>query len=213
MQPIADLRMEYTKASLDVSNVSDDPITQFNKWFQEAIQAEVPEPNAMILATVNAEGRPSARVMLLKGVENNKFVFFTNYQSDKGKALENNAACALTFFWPQLERQVRIEGAVNRIDEKRSETYFQSRPRLSQIGAWASPQSTMIPNREILEERFRQMEQKFAGLEVLPKPKQWGGFEVEPLKIEFWQGRASRLHDRILFSFVDGVWKINRLSP
>jgi pyridoxamine 5'-phosphate oxidase len=213
MQPIADLRKEYTKASLDVSNVSDDPIIQFNKWFQEAIQAEVPEPNAMILATVNAEGRPSARVMLLKGVENNKFVFFTNYQSDKGKALENNAACALTFFWPQLERQIRIEGVVNRIDEKRSEVYFQSRPRLSQIGAWASPQSTMIPNREILEERFRQMEQKFAGQEVLPKPKQWGGFEVEPLKIEFWQGRASRLHDRILFTFVDGTWKINRLSP
>jgi pyridoxamine 5'-phosphate oxidase len=213
MQPIADLRKEYTKASLDVSNVSDDPIIQFNKWFQEAIQAEVPEPNAMILATVNAEGRPSARVMLLKGVENNKFLFFTNYQSDKGKALENNAACALTFFWPQLERQIRIEGVVNRIDEKRSEVYFQSRPRLSQIGAWASPQSTMIPNREILEERFRQMEQKFAGQEVLPKPKQWGGFEVEPLKIEFWQGRASRLHDRILFTFVDGTWKINRLSP
>jgi pyridoxamine 5'-phosphate oxidase len=213
MQPIADLRKEYTKASLDVSNVSDDPIIQFNKWFQEAIQAEVPEPNAMILATVNAEGRPSARVMLLKGVENNRFLFFTNYQSDKGKALENNAACALTFFWPQLERQIRIEGVVNRIDEKRSEVYFQSRPRLSQIGAWASPQSTMIPNREILEERFRQMEQKFAGQEVLPKPKQWGGFEVEPLKIEFWQGRASRLHDRILFTFVDGTWKINRLSP
>jgi pyridoxamine 5'-phosphate oxidase len=213
MQPIADLRKEYTKASLDVSNVSDDPIIQFNKWFQEAIQAEVPEPNAMILATVNAEARPSARVMLLKGVENNKFLFFTNYQSDKGKALENNAACALTFFWPQLERQIRIEGVVNRIDEKRSEVYFQSRPRLSQIGAWASPQSTMIPNREILEERFRQMEQKFAGQEVLPKPKQWGGFEVEPLKIEFWQGRASRLHDRILFTFVDGTWKINRLSP
>jgi pyridoxamine 5'-phosphate oxidase len=213
MQPIADLRKEYTKASLDVSNVSDDPITQFNKWFQEAVQAEVPEPNAMILSTVNAEGRPSARVMLLKGVENSRFVFFTNYQSDKGKALDDNAACALTFFWPQLERQVRVEGAVNRIDEKRSEIYFQSRPRLSQIGAWASPQSTMIPNREILEERFRQMEQKFAGLDVLPKPNQWGGFEVEPLKIEFWQGRASRLHDRILFTFVDGAWKINRLSP
>lgn len=213
MQPIADLRMEYTKASLDVSNVSSDPIVQFNKWFQEAIRAEVPEPNAMILATVSNDGRPSARVMLLKGVENNKFVFFTNYQSDKGKALDSNGVCALTFFWPQLERQVRIEGVVSRIEEKRSETYFQSRPRMSQVGAWASPQSTIIPNREILEERFRQMEEKFAGLEVLPKPKQWGGFEVEPLKMEFWQGRASRLHDRILFSNVDGKWTINRLSP
>ena len=213
MQQLADLRKEYTKASLDVSNVSVNPIEQFNKWFQEAMQAEVPEPNAMILSTVNADGRPSARVMLLKGVENDKFVFFTNYQSDKGKALDNNPACALTFFWPQLERQIRIEGVVTRIDEKRSESYFQSRPRLSQIGAWASPQSTILTGREILEERFRQMETKFAGVDVLPKPKQWGGFEVEPLRIEFWQGRASRLHDRIVFTFVDNAWRIDRLSP
>jgi pyridoxamine 5'-phosphate oxidase len=213
MQNLADLRKDYTKASLDISSVASHPIEQFNKWFQEAMQAEVPEPNAMVLATVNSDGNPTSRVMLLKGIEENKFLFFTNYQSDKGKSLEQNPACALTFFWPQLERQVRIEGIASRIDETRSETYFQSRPRLSQIGAWSSPQSAIIPTREILEERFKQIEQKFSGQQVLPKPKQWGGFEVDPLKIEFWQGRASRLHDRIQFTKIDGEWKIYRLSP
>ena len=213
MQPIADIRQDYTKASLDVKNVSEDPIVQFEKWFKEALAAEVPEPNAMNLATVNRDGRPSSRIMLLKGVERNKFVFFTNYQSDKGQALEQNPACALTFFWPELERQVRIEGIASRIDEKRSEEYFQSRPRASQIGAWASPQSTLLDNRDILEQRVKQMEERFKDLTVLPKPKQWGGFEVEPVLIEFWQGRPSRLHDRIRYIRTDNSWKIYRLSP
>ncbi len=213
MQPIADIRKDYTKASLDVKNVSEDPIVQFEKWFKEALAAEVPEPNAMNLATVNRDGRPSSRIMLLKGVERNKFVFFTNYQSDKGQALEQNPACALTFFWPELERQVRIEGIASRIDEKRSEEYFQSRPRASQIGAWASPQSTLLDNREILEQRVKQMEERFKELTVLPKPKQWGGFEVDPVLIEFWQGRPSRLHDRIRYIRADNTWKIYRLSP
>ena len=213
MQSIADIRREYTKASLDVSTVSSNPFEQFRKWFDEAVQSEVPEPNAMNVATVNENGRPASRIMLLKGVERERFLFFTNYQSDKGKALENNAACALTFFWPELERQVRIEGTATRIDDKRSEEYFQSRPRSSQVGAWASPQSTVIANREILEERFRQMEEKFKDATVLPKPKQWGGFEVDAFSIEFWQGRQSRLHDRIRFTKVDGAWQIHRLSP
>ncbi len=213
MQPIADIRKDYTKASLDVKNVSEDPIVQFEKWFKEALAAEVPEPNAMNLATVNRDGRPSSRIMLLKGVERNKFVFFTNYQSDKGQALEQNPACALTFFWPELERQVRIEGIASRIDEKRSEEYFQSRPRASQIGAWASPQSTLLDNREILEQRVKQMEERFKELTVLPKPKQWGGFEVDPVLIEFWQGRPSRLHDRIRYIRTDNAWKTYRLSP
>jgi pyridoxamine 5'-phosphate oxidase len=213
MNDIASIRKEYSKASLDVTTVSHNPILQFDQWFNEAVTAEVPEPNAMTLATVNDQGRPSSRIILLKGVENNRFVFYTNYQSQKGKELEQNPACALTFFWPDLERQVRIEGIVGRIDEKRSTEYFQSRPRGSQIGAWASPQSSVIQNRALLDERTSQLEAKFLGVDKLPKPNQWGGYEVEPFMIEFWQGRPSRLHDRILYSKTDDVWKINRLAP
>lgn len=213
MKDIAHIRKDYTKTSLDVKSVSKDPIQQFDHWFKEAVTAEVPEPNAMTLATVNAEGRPSTRVVLLKGVENGKFVFFTNFQSNKGQELDQNPACSLTFWWPELERQICLEGVASRIDAKRSEEYFQSRPRGSQIGAWASPQSSMINDRSILEERVKQMEEKFKGLEKLPKPHQWGGFEIDPLMIEFWQGRPSRLHDRILFTKVDGVWRVDRLAP
>ncbi|WP_333819610.1 pyridoxamine 5'-phosphate oxidase [Ohtaekwangia sp.] len=213
MLAIADLRNEYSKASLDVTNVLPDPVRQFEKWFQEAVQAQVPEPNAMTLSTVNALGGPSSRIVLLKGIESNRFVFYTNYQSAKGKDLERVPACALTFFWPELERQVRIEGVAGRIDAERSEQYFQSRPRGSQIGAWSSPQSSIIESRTILEERVAQIEKKFSGHEVLPKPHQWGGFEVEPVMIEFWQGRQSRLHDRIQFNKIDNAWKIYRLAP
>lgn len=213
MLAIADLRQEYSKASLDVTSVQRDPVKQFEKWFTEAVQAQVPEPNAMNLATINAAGTPTSRIVLLKGIENSKFVFYTNYQSSKGKELEKTPACALTFFWPELERQVRIEGTATRIDIKRSEEYFQSRPRGSQIGAWSSPQSAIIESRSILEERVKQMEKKFEGQEILPKPHQWGGFEVDPLLIEFWQGRPSRLHDRIQFNKIDGAWKIYRLAP
>ena len=167
----------------------------------------------MNLATVNENGRPASRIVLLKGIENHKFVFYTNYQSRKGKELDQNPACSLTFFWPELERQVRIEGSASRVDEKRSEKYFQSRPRGSQVGAWASPQSTLISDRFLLEERSKQLEDKFKGQDVLPKPNQWGGYEIDPLMIEFWQGRPSRLHDRILYTKADGEWKINRLAP
>lgn len=212
MKDIATIRQEYTKASLDAASIAKDPIQQFNTWFQEAVTANVPEPNAMNLATVNG-GRPASRIVLLKGVENGMFVFYTNYQSSKGKELEQNPACSLTFFWPALERQVRIEGIASRVDAKRSDEYFQSRPRGSQIGAWASPQSSIIDSRLLLEERAKQLEEKFKGKEKLPRPQQWGGFEIDPLTIEFWQGRPSRLHDRIVFTKVDGVWKINRLAP
>jgi pyridoxamine 5'-phosphate oxidase len=213
MNDLASIRKDYSKAALDIKNVSQDPISQFTKWFDEAIAAKVPEPNAMNLATINENGRPASRIVLLKGVEDHKFVFYTNYQSRKGKELDRNPACSLTFFWPELERQVRIEGVASRIDEKRSEKYFQSRPRGSQIGAWASPQSTLISDRSLLEERAKQIEAKFKGQDVLPKPNQWGGYEIDPLMIEFWQGRQSRLHDRILYTKDDGVWKINRLAP
>lgn len=212
MKDIATIRKEYTKASLDAATIAKDPIQQFNTWFNEAVTATVPEPNAMNLATVNG-GRPASRIVLLKGVENGMFVFYTNYQSSKGKELEQNPACSLTFFWPELERQVRIEGIASRVDAKRSDEYFQSRPRGSQIGAWASPQSSIIDSRVLLEERAKQLEEKFKGQDKLPRPQQWGGYEVNPMLIEFWQGRASRLHDRIVFTKVDDVWKVNRLAP
>lgn len=213
MQYLADIRKEYAKASLDTSIVDKDPIVQFETWFREALKAEVEEPNAMHLATVNSAGRPSGRVVLLKGVENHKFLFYTNYQSKKGQELEHNPACALTFFWSELERQVRIEGVAERVIADNSDAYFKSRPRGSQLGAWASPQSTPIQSRQILEERAKQIEKKFENSATVPRPHQWGGYQIDPFLIEFWQGRPNRLHDRIEYTKSDGVWKILRLAP
>ncbi|MBS1680418.1 MAG: pyridoxamine 5'-phosphate oxidase [Bacteroidetes bacterium] len=213
MKPISEIRKEYSKSSLDISSVDKNPLAQFTIWFEDAQRAEVLEPNAFTLSTVGEDGRPSGRVVLLKGVENEKFIFYTNFQSAKGKELENNPACALTFFWPELERQVRVEGIASRVDAVTAEKYFQSRPRGSQVGAWASPQSTIISGREILEERVMEMGKKFNGIEKLPKPNQWGGFEIDPNEIEFWQGRPSRLHDRIVFYKVDNKWQVHRLAP
>ncbi len=213
MQNIANIRKDYSKATLDASSVKQNPIQQFEDWFADALQAEVLEPNAMNLSTVNEQGKPSGRIVLLKAIENNAFVFYTNYQSKKGKELDNNPACALTFFWPELERQVRIEGVASRVADDLSDQYFQSRPRESQKGAWASPQSTLIENRAIIEERFRQIEKKYTGQPVLPRPRQWGGYQVDPILIEFWQGGAGRLHDRIQYVRVDNVWRLYRLAP
>jgi pyridoxamine 5'-phosphate oxidase len=213
MQNIASLRKEYTKEQLDISTVDNDPLQQFHKWFQEALQAEVLEANAMCLSTLKNDGRPSARIVLLKGIVNNKFQFYTNYQSQKGRELETNPACALTFFWAELERQVRVEGIASRLSADESLKYFQSRPRGSQLGAWTSPQSSIIKDRSVLEGRLKQMTVKFESIDPLPKPQQWGGYEVDPLEIEFWQGRPNRLHDRILFTKVNDKWIINRLAP
>lgn len=213
MISLSDLRKEYSKETLEVSSVSKDPIHQFEKWFDEALRAEVLEPNAMTLSTVTESGRPSARVVLLKGIEQGKFLFFTNHQSKKGRELENNPACALTFFWPELERQIRIEGITTRVDPAYAEKYFQSRPRGSQIGAWASPQSSVISDRALIEERVKEIEKKFKDQELIPKPHQWGGYAVEPFEIEFWQGRPSRLHDRIVFYKTEEGWTIRRLAP
>lgn len=213
MSSIANIRTEYTKATLDIDSVHHNPIEQFGQWFNEALAAQVPEPTAMHLSTVNEHGRPSGRIVLLKGVENSRFVFYSNYQSRKGKDIDANPGCSLTFFWPELERQVRIEGIAHRISSTRSDEYFQSRPRTSQIGAWTSPQSTIIENRFILEERMKQVEKRFEGQDPLPRPQQWGGYEVEPMLIEFWQGRPNRLHDRILYVWVDNEWKIRRVAP
>jgi pyridoxamine 5'-phosphate oxidase len=213
MHNLGEIRKEYSKETLDISNVSSDPIDQFNKWFDEAMKAKVLEPNAMALATVSRDNRPSCRIVLLKGIEQKKFLFYTNYQSHKGKELENNPVCALTFFWPELERQVRIEGIADRVAENTSIEYFQSRPLGSQVSAWASPQSSVIENRTILEDRVKQIQKRYEGSNVLPKPHQWGGYGVDPLLIEFWQGRESRLHDRLEYVKVDGSWKIHRLAP
>ncbi len=208
-----DQRAEYTKFSMDIDSMDKDPIVQFDRWFNEAVNARALEPNAMNLATISEDGRPTSRIVLVKGIEQGKFLFYTNYQSQKGRELEKNPACALTFFWPEVERQVRIEGIAERVNEHISEKYFQSRPRESQVSAWASPQSMLIKNREILEARVKEIEKRFEGKPVLPKPNQWGGFAVEPFEIEFWQGRASRLHDRVVYTKVDQTWKMHRLAP
>ncbi len=209
---ISAIRKEYSKHALDITDVTADPFIMFNQWFDEALKAEVLEPNAMNIATVSKNGIPSSRIVLLKEVDHG-FVFYTNYQSDKGKELEHNPIAALNFFWPELERQVRIQGEVEKVSEEMSVSYFQSRPKESQIGAWTSPQSTIIKDRSILEERAKTLIEKFKNESVLPKPSQWGGYRLKPFYIEFWQGRPSRLHDRIAYALVGNNWKINRLAP
>lgn len=209
---IADIRIDYTKKTLDIIDVALDPIAQFKKWFQEAIDARVPEPNAMNLATVGPEGKPTARIVLLKGIEDTGFTFFTNYESRKGNNMTENPWVALTFFWSELERQVRIEGKAKKARAELSDKYFHSRPRTSQIGAWASPQSQVIDSRKSLENRTVETEEVFQGKEV-QRPQHWGGYLVVPQRVEFWQGRPSRLHDRILYNRENEKWKIERLAP
>ena len=210
---LADLRKEYTQRSLDRSEVLPDPIPQFERWFAEAEAAQVPEPNAMHLATVSPDGQPSSRIVLLKGVEDNHFVFYSNYASRKGQNMSHQPRVSLTFFWPELERQVRIEGQVTQISDERSTAYFHSRPRGSQLGAWVSPQSEVIADRAVLTQRQRELEAKFADQEI-PRPDHWGGYAVQPYTVEFWQGRPSRLHDRLRYQRQpDNSWVIERLAP
>lgn len=213
MQTLANLRKEYSQAALELPDGEIDPLQLASGWLDDAIRAGALEPTAMTLATANENGRPTARIVLLKGIENGKFEFYTNYQSTKGHNLENNPACALTFFWPELERQLRVEGMVARLSDAKSDEYFRSRPKGSQIGAWVSPQSHAIASRKILEERFAQLESKYDGAEFLPRPKQWGGYGVEPFLIEFWQGRPNRLHDRICYILQEKTWSARRLAP
>lgn len=213
---IADLRKEYKLASLDEADVSRDPLKQFEKWFGEALSAELPEPNAMTLATVatttHGFARPSARIVLIKDFGPRGFVFFSNYDSRKGQELAANPLASLLFHWVELERQVRIEGRVEKIDSTTSDEYFASRPALSRVGAWASPQSRSIPGRQWLEGQFSAMTEKFKN--DVPRPPHWGGYRVAPESMEFWQGRRSRLHDRILYRRQnDGAWTIERLAP
>jgi pyridoxamine 5'-phosphate oxidase len=211
---IQQLRREYAQASLDERDVAENPFEQFQKWFEEALNSNVLEPNAMTLATSDAAGNPSARIVLLKGLADESFVFFTNYRSRKAEELAQNSRACLLFFWKELERQVKIEGAASKISEAASIEYFQSRPKASQIGAWVSPQSQIVESRQWLERKYEEVAEKYKDSDVLPRPAHWGGYAVRPEKIEFWQGRPSRLHDRILYSLAAGkIWKTERLAP
>ena len=208
---IADLRKDYKLASLSENDVAPSPLAQFSKWLNEAIAGQLPEPNAMTLATVSAEGRPSTRVVLIKGIDERGPVWFTNYQSRKGRELAANPHAALQFHWVELERVVRLEGRVEKISAADSDTYFASRPLDSRIGAWASPQSEAISSRAVLLARAAEYAAKF--LLNPPRPPHWGGYRLVPDRVEFWQGRSSRLHDRILYRQQGNTWEISRLAP
>ena len=210
---ISDLRQNYTLAGLSEADAAEDPLEQFRNWFEQALEAQLKEPNAMTLATINPDGFPSARIVLLKHFDGAGFVFYTNYDSTKGQHLQQKPRAALVFWWVELERQVRIEGKVTKISAAESDRYFGSRPRDSQLGAWVSSQSEVIANREVLEQKFRQLQQKYADRDI-PRPANWGGFRVVPITCEFWQGRPSRLHDRLRYRLLDdGSWCRERLSP
>lgn len=221
---IADIRKDYKLASLEEADVASNPIDQFTRWWNEAVASQIDEVNAMTLATVNAAGVPAARIVLLKGYNPEGFIFFTNYESDKGKNLAQNPNAALVFFWKELERQIRIEGTVQKVSAGESDRYFNSRPASSRIGAWASPQSAVIENRLVIEQNVERYSSIFAN-DSIERPAHWGGYIVKPTSIEFWQGRSSRLHDRIRYKLetndynaatdtrTDANWKIERLAP
>lgn len=209
---IASLRAEYQLAGLDEADLTPDPLALFSRWFDEVRAAGVLEPNAMVLATTAVDGQPSARTVLLKGVADDGFVFFTNYESRKAAELGANPHCSLLFGWYELQRQVRVEGAASRIPRDETEAYFASRPRDSQLGAWASAQSTVVGSRADLDAAYDAVERRFDGLEV-PAPPHWGGYLVTPEVVEFWQGRRSRMHDRIAYRRQGRGWKAERLSP
>lgn len=210
---LAAIRRDYRLKSLDLVDVNEDPLKQLSIWLDEAIKAELSEVNAIHLSTIDAKGRPAGRIVLLKGIDPKGIVFFTNYNSAKGKEMQEHAYAAVTFFWDGLQRQVRLRGQVEKVSTEESDAYFASRPRESQIGAWASDQSEVIPNRAFLEEKVKQLEEQYKGI-IIPRPPHWGGYRVVPEHVEFWQGRESRLHDRIVYTLEEGVnWGIDRLSP
>ncbi len=208
---LASLREDYKQQSLNESDLLADPIAQFERWFSQALASKVPEPNAMTLATVGAQGQPSARIVLLKGLESGGFSFFTNYNSQKGQDLAHEPRAAMLFCWLELERQVRIEGVVKKVSAAESDKYFSVRPALSRLGAWASAQSSVIANREVLEKSMAQYQAHYG--DKAPRPEHWGGYVLRPTTMEFWQGRRSRLHDRLRYTRQQEQWQIDRLAP
>jgi len=207
------MHKDFVNDTLDEETIDPDPIRQFQSWFGDAVAEGLPLPEATTLATATKDGRPSARMVLLKQVDDDGFVFYTNYRSDKAKQLDENPCAALVFYWPQFERQVRIEGTTSRVSAHESDEYFRTRPRDSQIGALASPQSQVIENRETLVQRFRELEEMYRDTSV-ERPEHWGGYRIKPERIEFWKGRPGRLHDRILYELrPDGLWTMKRLAP
>lgn len=207
-----DLRKEFVSSKLDIREISKTPFIQLNKWLEEAIIAKVPEPNAMILSTADLKGNLSSRVVLLKNLSEEGLIFFTNYQSKKAISLAQNQNASVLFFWPELERQIRIEGKTMKISEEASDNYFRERPRESQIGAWASAQSSIIADRSVLEKKYENIQKKYNGKNI-PRPPHWGGIIIHPEYFEFWQGRENRLHDRICFQKKAGSWVLGRLAP
>jgi pyridoxamine 5'-phosphate oxidase len=212
MNKIADIRKEYQLQTLSEKEVTANPIHQFTKWWNDAIQSSIDEVNAFTLATATLQGKPSARIVLLKGYDENGFVFFTNYESEKGNQLAENPHASMVFFWKELQRQIRIEGVIEKVSAKESDDYFLSRPAGSRIGAWASPQSKIIINRSEIERNAEKFQQQYTDGNI-PRPPYWGGYRLKPMLIEFWQGRPNRLHDRIQYTLQNNDWKINRLAP
>jgi pyridoxamine 5'-phosphate oxidase len=214
-QDLGRLRREYGDRGLDLPDLEDDPVAMFRRWLDETVRAGLHEPNAMVVATVSPDGRPSARMVLLKGLDDRGFVFYTNFSSRKASEIDANPAVSLLFPWHDLQRQVRVEGTAVRVSEEESQAYFAGRPRESQLGAWASPQSQMVSSRAALDERYGGVLAQFAGLDDVPLPPYWGGFRVIPEAVEFWQGRKGRMHDRLVYRrpAVDGPWVVSRLAP
>lgn len=213
-QVLSSIRTDYTQNELDESSIDHNPVQQFENWLDQALNAQVMEPNAMSLSTVNQDGKPSSRIVLLKGIDEGGLVFFTNYESKKGNAMQEKPFVSVLFFWPELQRQVRIEGKVSKISEEDSIAYFHSRPRGSQLSAMVSPQSKKILDRQFLEDESEKLTEYYSQCELLPKPLNWGGYRITPTLFEFWQGRGNRLHDRIQFDLnKSGDWEISRLAP
>jgi pyridoxamine-phosphate oxidase len=213
MNNIAAIRKDYMLQTLNETDVDINPVNQFSKWWKDAVNSSIDEVNAFTLATATTQGKPSARILLLKGFDENGFIFFTNYTSNKGNQLAHNPEAAMVFFWKELERQVRIEGTAEKVSAEESDVYFLSRPQGSRIGAWASPQSKVIEKRQVIEDNVAKYEKMF-GAENIPRPQHWGGYRIKPTMIEFWQGRSNRLHDRIQYCLQkDNTWIIERLAP